>query len=84
MTLIDGITSRSVQTPRLRANVLERAGDPAAGGPAVVFIHGNVSSSLFWQDAMLATPEHWRVFAIDLRGLRRLGDAARRSDPRAA
>ena len=68
MTLIDGITSRSVQTPRLRANVLERAGDPEAGGPAVVFIHGNVSSSLFWQDAMLATPEHWRVFAIDLRG----------------
>lgn len=68
MTLIDGITSRKVQTSRLRANVLERSGDRASGGPAVVFIHGNVSSSLFWQDAMLATPEHWRVFAIDLRG----------------
>ncbi len=68
MTLIDGITSRSVQTPRLRANVLERAGDPAHGGPVAVFIHGNVSSALFWQDAMLSVPEHWRVFAIDLRG----------------
>ncbi|NEN04630.1 alpha/beta hydrolase [Diaminobutyricibacter tongyongensis] len=68
MTLIDGITSRSVQTPRLRANVLERAGDPAHGGPDVVFIHGNVSSALFWQDAMLSMPEHWRVFAVDLRG----------------
>ncbi|WP_426516418.1 alpha/beta fold hydrolase [Diaminobutyricibacter sp. McL0618] len=68
MTLIDGITSRSVQTPRLRANVLERAGDREHGGPVVVFIHGNVSSSLFWQDTMLSAPEHWRVFAIDLRG----------------
>jgi pimeloyl-ACP methyl ester carboxylesterase len=48
-------------------NVLSRDGDPAEG-PAIVLIHGNVSSSLFWQRLMLALPAGQRVFAIDLRG----------------
>jgi pimeloyl-ACP methyl ester carboxylesterase len=34
----------------------------------VVFIHGNVSSSLFWQETMQDLPPDLRVIAIDLRG----------------
>ncbi|TFD48861.1 alpha/beta hydrolase [Cryobacterium frigoriphilum] len=67
-TIFQGITQSSVHTPRLQAGVLERpAADGAAGG-VVVFIHGNVSSSLFWQPIMLALPPEWRAVAIDLRG----------------
>ena len=65
--LFDGITARRVPTPRYEAQVLERDGDPA-DAPAVVFVHGNVSSSLFWQQAMLDLPEAFRAVAVDLRG----------------
>ncbi|WP_419818671.1 alpha/beta fold hydrolase [Glaciibacter flavus] len=65
-TLFDGIVATTVQTPRLRAQVLER---PAAdASKTVVFVHGNVSSSLFWQPTMLALPDDVRALAIDLRG----------------
>jgi pimeloyl-ACP methyl ester carboxylesterase len=66
-TLFDGIVARSVTTPRLTANVLER---PAAGAPVstVVFVHGNVSSSLFFQPTMVALPADVRALAVDLRG----------------
>ncbi|MBD3940369.1 alpha/beta fold hydrolase [Microbacterium sp. NEAU-LLC] len=70
MTLFDGITARTVETPRLTVNVLERAGDDPAT-PAertVVLIHGNVSSALFWQETMQDLPSDLRVIAIDLRG----------------
>ena len=65
--ILDGITTHSVTTPRLTANVLER---PASGAASktVVFVHGNVSSSLFWQPSMLALSPHIRAIAIDLRG----------------
>ena len=39
--------------------------DPAK---TVVFVHGNVSSSLFWMPTMLDLPRELRVIAIDLRG----------------
>jgi len=70
MTLFDGITSRIVETPRLSVNILERVGDDPATPPerTVVFIHGNASSSLFWQENMLDLPRDLRVLAIDLRG----------------
>src|SRR6476660_4204784 len=64
-TLLNGITSRLVETSRLTVNVLEihgRTGDP------VLFVHGNVSSSLFWQPLMLALPDRYRPIALDLRG----------------
>ncbi|TFB72655.1 alpha/beta hydrolase [Cryobacterium glaciale] len=67
MTIFDGITERSVLTPRLRAGVLERPAT-AAETATVVFVHGNVSSSLFWQPLMLALPASVRALAIDLRG----------------
>ncbi len=67
MPLFDGISSTTVTTQKLKVNVLVRDGDPAEG-PAIVLIHGNVSSALFWQELMLALPKDGRVFAIDLRG----------------
>ena len=42
-------------------------GRPRDGVP-VLFVHGNVSSSLFWQPLMLALPEQFRPIAMDLRG----------------
>ncbi|WP_378147802.1 alpha/beta fold hydrolase [Cnuibacter sp. UC19_7] len=62
--LLPGIEQHVVDAPRLRASVLERSG---AGIP-VVFVHGNVSSSLFWQPSMLALEPGVRALAVDLRG----------------
>lgn len=67
MTLLSGISARRVATDRYEANILERDGDAPEGTP-VVFIHGNVSSSLFWQPTMLRLPAGCRAIAIDLRG----------------
>ena len=53
-TLLPGITAQRVQTGRLTVAVLSVTGRT---GPAVLFVHGNVSSSLFWQPTMLALPE---------------------------
>jgi pimeloyl-ACP methyl ester carboxylesterase len=64
-TLLPGITAERVPTSRLTTAVLsvsERTGDP------VLFVHGNVSSSLFWQPTMLALPEPYWPLAVDLRG----------------
>lgn len=70
MTLLDGITSRVIDTDRLAVGILERDGDDAATPPerTIVLIHGNVSSSLFWQEFMQDLPADLRVLAIDLRG----------------
>lgn len=67
MTLLAGITSRIVETERLKTNILERSSERAEGTP-VVFIHGNVSSALFWQPTMLRLPDTYRCLVIDLRG----------------
>ncbi|MEF3404296.1 alpha/beta hydrolase [Agromyces sp. CCNWLW203] len=65
-TIFPGIVARRVETPRLVAGVLERpADDPST---TVVFVHGNVSSSLFWQPMMLSLPPRVASFAVDLRG----------------
>lgn len=70
MTLFDGITSRIVDTDRLSVSVLERAGDDpdTAAEHTVVFVHGSVSSSLFWQEIMQDLPSELRAIAVDLRG----------------
>jgi pimeloyl-ACP methyl ester carboxylesterase len=66
--LLEGITSRRIATPRLTVNVLERSGDREDPAATVAFVHGNVSSALFWERTMLAAPADWKVVAIDLRG----------------
>jgi pimeloyl-ACP methyl ester carboxylesterase len=69
--LLPGITATTVSTSRLTQAVLHPEGvEPAGPGEAVLFVHGNVSSSLFWQQPLLelgATGRH-RVLAVDLRG----------------
>ena len=64
-TLLPGIRAERMATSRLTANVLSA---PGRTGPAVLFVHGNVSSSLFWQPMMLALPEEYQPLALDLRG----------------
>ena len=65
-TLLSGIISRRVATPRLTVNTLEVEGRET--GLPVLFVHGNVSSSLFWQPLMLSLPDRFRPIAVDLRG----------------
>ncbi|HEV7648661.1 MAG TPA: alpha/beta hydrolase [Actinophytocola sp.] len=62
--LLEGIIARAVPTDRLSVNVLS----VRDSGVPVVFVHGNVSSSLFWQEQMLALPVEYRPLAVDLRG----------------
>src|ERR1044072_8313459 len=62
--LLGGITAGSVSTDRLRVNVLS----VRDSGVPVVFAHGNVSSSLFWQEQMLALPSSYPPLAGGLRG----------------
>jgi pimeloyl-ACP methyl ester carboxylesterase len=64
-TLMPGITAERVPTSRLTTAVLSMAG---RSGPPVLFVHGNVSSSLFWQPTMLALADGYRPLAVDLRG----------------
>jgi pimeloyl-ACP methyl ester carboxylesterase len=64
MTL-PGITARTVPTDRLNTHLLEV---PERTGPPVLFVHGNLSSSVFWQETMLALPGGYRPIALDLRG----------------
>jgi pimeloyl-ACP methyl ester carboxylesterase len=62
---MDGITSRMVETPRIRLHV--RFAGPE-DGTAVLFIHGNASSATYWEEEMLALPSGFRAIAPDLRG----------------
>ncbi|MFP5369264.1 MAG: alpha/beta fold hydrolase, partial [Actinomycetes bacterium] len=69
--LLPGVSATRVPTPRLTQQVLSAEGvDPAGSGEAVLFVHGNVSSSLFWQQPLLALAATGRVrpLAVDLRG----------------
>ena len=64
-TLLPGVSAERVPTSRLTTSLLAVAG---RDGTPVLFVHGNVSSSLFWQPTMLALPEGYRPLAVDLRG----------------
>ena len=68
--LFEGITQRVIDTPRLLTGILERVGDDpnTPADRTVVLVHGNVSSSLFWQELMRDLPRDLRVIAVDLRG----------------
>lgn len=65
-TILAGIDQRFVETDRLRASVLSHGGQGDGTGIPIVLVHGNVSSSLFFQPLMLALPRP--TIAIDLRG----------------
>jgi pimeloyl-ACP methyl ester carboxylesterase len=63
--MLDGVAADRVTTRRLTAQVLSV---PGRDGDPVVFVHGNVSSSLFWQRQLLDLPVGYRPLAVDLRG----------------
>ncbi|HLI88410.1 MAG TPA: alpha/beta hydrolase [Ktedonobacteraceae bacterium] len=64
--LLAGIAQHVIKTDRLRTAYLE-AGN---GNVPLVLVHGNCSSSLFFQDFMLALAamERYKIYAPDLRG----------------
>ncbi len=69
--LLPGVAATRVPTSRLVQNVLHPEGlEPAGAEEAVLFVHGNVSSALFWQPTVLALADTGRVrpLAVDLRG----------------
>jgi len=63
MTL-PGITTRAIATARLKVHVREAG----TGRTPVLFVHGNCSSGVFFEELMLALPEPFRAIAPDLRG----------------
>src|SRR5262249_26480666 len=64
-----GVSQTTVATSRYRTRLLA-AGDPT--GTPVVFIHGNCSSSRFFDETLAALTPRARALALDLRGF---GDA---------
>lgn len=60
-----GVTVEMIATPRLKQNVYFCG--PSDGVP-VVFLHGNFSAALYWEETMLALPRGYRGIAPDLRG----------------
>lgn len=65
MDLIEGVSARTVETPRLATHLLESG---PVDGEQVLFIHGNVSSSRFFEETLAALPARYRGIAPDLRG----------------
>ena len=63
--VLDGITERTVTTPRLTTRVLFSGPDD---GIPVLFIHGNFSSATWWEETMLQLPPGYRGIAPDMRG----------------
>jgi pimeloyl-ACP methyl ester carboxylesterase len=63
--LPEGIRAHDVDTDRLRVHYLETG--PADGEP-VVFVHGNLATSLFWDQTLDALPDRYRGIAVDMRG----------------
>jgi pimeloyl-ACP methyl ester carboxylesterase len=62
---LTGITDEMVPTARLQQHVYFSGG---LDGVPVVFLHGNFSAALYWEETMLALPAGYRGIAPDLRG----------------
>ena len=62
---LPGITSKLIDTPRLKIHVLLSGSDADV---AVLFVHGNASSATYWEEIMLKLPKGYRGIAPDLRG----------------
>ncbi|MFJ9824833.1 alpha/beta fold hydrolase [Streptomyces sp. NPDC101160] len=58
------LRTRRIATARLTQQITEARDE----GEPVVFVHGNVSSSVFWHTTMTALPNRYRPVAVDLRG----------------
>lgn len=73
---IPGIESAFVKTSRLRTHVLCSG---STDGIPVLFLHGNLASSTFWEETMLSLSQEYRSVAADMRGYG-LSDTAMRID----
>jgi pimeloyl-ACP methyl ester carboxylesterase len=64
--LLPGIAQHKIRTDRLEVAYLEAG----SGNTPIVLVHGNTSSSLFFQDFMLllAGTNRYKIYAPDLRG----------------
>lgn len=62
---LPGIINSMVKTDRLEHNVYF-SGDE--DGIPVIFLHGNFSAALYWEETMLALPVGYKGVAPDLRG----------------
>ena len=62
---MQGVRSSFVDTDRLRMRVLESGPDD---GEPVVFVHGNLSTSRFFEHLLPELPPRYRVIAPDMRG----------------
>jgi pimeloyl-ACP methyl ester carboxylesterase len=64
--LLPGITQHKINTDRLEIAYLEAG----TGSTPIVLVHGNTSSSLFYQDFMLAlaATNRYKIYAPDMRG----------------
>ncbi|MFI1808911.1 alpha/beta hydrolase [Streptomyces sp. NPDC020422] len=58
------LRTRRVRTERLTQQITDLRDE----GEAVVFVHGNVSSSVFWHTTLPTLPAAYRPLAVDLRG----------------
>ncbi|TYT61973.1 alpha/beta fold hydrolase [Natrialba swarupiae] len=64
---LTGVDSRTIETDRLETHLIE-SGDAVGEGKTVVFVHGDVSSSRFFEDTIAALPDDHHAIAPDLRG----------------
>ena len=62
---LPGIESAFMRTSRLRMHILSSG--PVDGHP-VLFLHGNLATSTFWEETLLTLPTHFRAVAPDMRG----------------
>ncbi len=63
--LLESVGSEVIATSRLETHLL--TGGPEGGAP-IVFVHGNASSSRFFEDTLAVLPSRYRGLAPDLRG----------------
>lgn len=63
--LPDSVSSIVVETARLRTHCLKKGSD---GGTPVILVHGNLSTSLLWDETLASFPDDYLVYAIDMRG----------------
>jgi pimeloyl-ACP methyl ester carboxylesterase len=62
---IDGVTAKTITTPRLTTRVLFSGADD---GVPVLFLHGNASSATYWEEVMQKLPNGYWAIAPDQRG----------------
>jgi pimeloyl-ACP methyl ester carboxylesterase len=67
LDLLEGVGTKTVDTLRLRTHLLTGG---AEGGTPIFFVHGNASSSRFFEETLAALPKEARYWGLapDLRG----------------